>query len=489
MTLPNRDRQGVDASRVSGFRYRTGEILLVALFAACVSFQLFVPPSIGLANNGDFGKMTGRFSLGPGTFDTSDEYKYVTSRWVYNRSFYWLSDNRSSELIPITAAVLTGWWFSNHIFDIRILGAIHASLWIACFAAFLPLLRPLAGWRRPMVSAVAVFIFTDVSYIACCNSFYTDVAAFLFLAWSVVLWLHVVNGQAPSTGLFVTFVGASILCVLSKAQHAALGPFLCVLAVIAAMLFEGRWRKALALLAAGLILAAAAVSFQLMPEQEKRDDAYAGIFMIVLPKSTAVLEDLRELGLGPEYLPFVNHWPIPAVDNTTAGQQLWNDFNQRTSHGKMAWFMLWHPWRAAAIVYRTLHHEAFLRRPHLGNYERQYGFPAGAETNSFGWWSALRSAPFRLAPWHILVWYAAVFGLGIWLAIRKRGSVALRMSLLGVLLAGMGLVELGVSSVADAGEIARHLFLFHVITDFTIVLAIVWAGWASQGKASLRASS
>lgn len=489
MTLPNRDRQGVGASRVSSFRYRTGEILMVALFAACVSFQLFVPPSIGLANNGDFGKMTGRFSMGPGTFDTADEYKYVTSRWVYNRSFYWLSDDRSSELIPITAAVLTGWWFSNQIFDIRILGAIHASLWIACFAAFLPLLRPLAGWRRHMVSAVAVFIFTDVSYIACCNSFYTDVAAFLFLAWSMVLWLHVVNGQTPSIRLFAAFVGASILCLLSKAQHAALGPFLFVLAAMAALLFEGRWRRALALLAGGLILAAAAVSFQLMPEQEKRDDAYAGIFMIVLRNSPNTLDDLRELGLGPEYLPFVNRWPTPAANDTTAHQQWWNNFNQRTSHGKIAWFMLRHPWRAAVIVYRTLHHQAFLRRPHLGNYERQYGFPPGAETNSFGWWSALRSAPFRLAPWHILVWYVAIPGLGVWLAMRQRGSVASRMSLLGVLLAGMGLIELAVSSMADAGEIARHLFLFHVITDFTIVLAIVWAAWASQGKPSFRASS
>jgi hypothetical protein len=111
-------------------RYRTSEILLVALFTACVSFQLFVPPAIGLANNGDFAKMIGRFSLAPGSLDTSEEYKYFTAHWAYNRAFYWLSDDRSSELIPISAAVLTGWWFSVRVFDIRTLGAIHALLWI-----------------------------------------------------------------------------------------------------------------------------------------------------------------------------------------------------------------------------------------------------------------------------------------------------------------------------------------------------------------------
>jgi hypothetical protein len=464
-------------------RLRTGEIALVALFSAIVVFQLFIPPSIGLASNGDFAKMIGRFSLAPSSLDTSQEYKYFTARWVYNQAFQWMSDDRSSELIPISGAVLIGWWFSSQVFDIRILGAIHALLWIACFAAFLPLLRPLRGrWGRA-VGLVTLFIFTDVSYIACCNSFYTDVVAWLFLSWAVVLWLYFIRGQYPSVTLFTLFIGAAMLCVLSKAQHAALGLFLCVPAVIAALSFDGRWRKAGAISLAGLILAAAALSFLLMPKEEKGDDAYAGIFMILLDKSPTPVEDLRDLGLGPEYLPFIGHWPIPSFADP-ANRVWWNDFDRRAGHGQIARFVLLHPWRGAEIVYRALHKHARLRRPNLGNYEQQYGFPPGAQTKSFGWWSAIRSALFRLAPWHILVWYAAVLGACFW---EKR--IAWRLRLLGSLLASMGLVELAVSSLADAGEIPRHLFLFHVITDFTIVLAIVWVAWILQGRASLRANS
>ena len=69
-----------------------GKTLLILAFIGCVAFQLFVPPSIGLANNGDFAKMVGRFSLAPGTLDSSDENKYFTSRWVYNREYRWVSD-------------------------------------------------------------------------------------------------------------------------------------------------------------------------------------------------------------------------------------------------------------------------------------------------------------------------------------------------------------------------------------------------------------
>jgi hypothetical protein len=109
-------------------RDRWIEILLIALFAACVAFQLFVPPSVGMANNGDFARLIGRFSLGPENRDASDEYHYFTKHWIYHRSYQWVSDNFSSELIPIGAALLYGWIFDSYHFNIRILGAIHALL-------------------------------------------------------------------------------------------------------------------------------------------------------------------------------------------------------------------------------------------------------------------------------------------------------------------------------------------------------------------------
>jgi hypothetical protein len=39
--------------------------LLAATFCAVVAFQLFVSLPVGVTNNGDFGRLIGRFSLGP----------------------------------------------------------------------------------------------------------------------------------------------------------------------------------------------------------------------------------------------------------------------------------------------------------------------------------------------------------------------------------------------------------------------------------------
>jgi hypothetical protein len=164
------------------------------------------------------------------------------------------------------------------------------------------------------------------------------------------------------------------------------------------------------------------------------------------------------------------------------------EFVSRTNYGRIAEFYLRHPWRASAIVYRALERRADRRHTGLGNYQRAHGLPAGTQTTSFGWWSAFRSALFRVAPWHVVAWYAALLGLGVWLGIRP-STIPVRLSIFIVLLVLMGLVELAVSSLADAGETERHLFLFHVVTDFTIVLAMILAAWVLQGKPSFRANS
>jgi hypothetical protein len=284
------------------------------------------------------------------------------------------------------------------------------------------------------------------------------------------------------------FMGAAILCVSSKSQHAPLAVFLWGLAVVAALSFIGRRRTTAALAASLLIPAVAAVTFYVMPDSEKGPAQYAVIFISILHSSPAPLDDLRELGLGPEYLRYVDYWPERPSDDPLANPEWRAQFASRTNYARIAEFYLRHPWRASAIVYRALEHRADRRHTGLGNYERANGLPAGTQTSSFGWWSAFRSALFRVAPWHIVAWHVALLGLGVWLAIRP-STIPVRLSIFTVLLPLMGLVELAVSSLADAGETERHLFLFHVITDFTIVLAMIIAAWVLQGKASFRANS
>jgi len=74
----------------------------------------------------------------------------------------------------------------GELFNIRWLGAVHAAIFLAVIFGFLAILRRLTFWKAVLVASAAVWIFTDVLYVAYFNSFYTDTAALLGLLGSTV---------------------------------------------------------------------------------------------------------------------------------------------------------------------------------------------------------------------------------------------------------------------------------------------------------------
>src|ERR1700693_4106807 len=162
------------------------------------------------------------------------------------------------------------------------------------------------------------------------------------------------NSQRPSAGLFVMFVGAAILCFSSKSQHVPLALFLWILAVLAAVSFKGRWQTRGAVAFSLLILLAVTVTFELMTDSGKGPSQYAVIFLSILHKSPAPLEEARELGLGPEYLRYVDYWPQHPSDDPLTNPEWRTLFVSRANYGRIAEFYLRHPWRALEIIYRVL---------------------------------------------------------------------------------------------------------------------------------------
>jgi hypothetical protein len=75
----------------------------------------------------------------------------------------------------------------------------------------------------------------------------------------------------------------------------------------------------------------------------------------------------------------------------------------------------------------------------------------------------------------MVIWYALALVWAPFLAMREKSRF--RRALLWTALAAtaIGAGEFCVASLAEAAETARHLWLFHVFTDVTIFLALVYA--------------
>jgi len=110
-------------------------------------------------------------------------------------------------------------------------------------------------------------------------------------------------------------------------------------------------------------------------------------------------------------------------------------------------------------------------------YKNNRGGQSDVPAKSLLGWTTLRSWLLRTVPWHLPLFYGAAIATGlIFVSIaaqpwqRIGGSLSLALS-------GAGVSEFVVTSLFDALETQRHLFLFHVITEALIVLMFLTLAW------------
>ena len=448
-----------------------GHRILIAGFCLIAVFVMFVPPGIGIANNGDYGKLIGRFSLGPTDPRNPDEGIFYEQRWRFHPTYSWISDNYSTEVLIIGLAVSAAQAFDNKYFDIRWVGVIHAALWIACFALALPLFRRLSGWRRYTLPLFLLLVAGDASYLVQFNSFHTDTAACIFLAWCVMIALRRAAGDWTGWRSLAALLLFSVLFIGAKPQHALLGiPLYCYVIYTAARLPQIS-RKALWIALASVLPLMAIMSVKSVPDGERRLELFNEIFAKFIAKSTTPVDDLRQMGLPADYARFQG-WEAGSPNSPYLDPAVQASLTPEV-HRNAALFCVTHPWRTLKIIYRDLKVPAVQRRPpFLGNYQRESGLPPRTLARSFHWYSTVRSFLFRLAPWHVVLWYAGfVAGVLYWIW-RAPNPSTRQFAIVGLLLAVQGLLALAFAALGESGETDRHLWLFHVITDFTIVMAL-----------------
>jgi hypothetical protein len=457
------------------------ELLCLAVFAAVLAAQLLVPPFIGLANNGDFPKVTGRFSLGP-TSGWWENFYYFTAEYVRDEKYRWESDILSSELILAGAAVKMAGVFSRAgTFDIRYLGLIHSVLLLIAYGCLLIALRPQPPWVRVLVAGIVLFVFSDVAYVSYFNSFYSDTSALLGLLMTVAAAICLISIRESRPLVMAVMTAGALLLATSKAQHGILAPLVAGIIVLACRRHGPRMRRAGAVSAVA-VLAAAALTYAATPNSYRAQALFNLVFHQLPRHSANFSADLEELGVEPGARRFSGmHAYSPG---SPAQDPRWlEDFYRSSGYGRLALFYLRHPRRALTILAADLKEHAFRIRPHnLSNFRRVDGHPPGALTRRFALWSDLRANAFLLWPYHV-VWWLVAAAAGAAVVLRRSISVVNRdLARICLCVVAMSGLEFGLASLADAAETYRHLLLFHGLTDVSICFggAFVAAGLAGR---------
>src|SRR5437879_13510920 len=103
-----------------------GRRVFVGAAAAILCYQLILPPVVGLADNGDFGKIIARFDLYAKVHRT---YQFIDTVYEFHPERHWISGFYSTEtLLILPALALNALLSKDGTCDLRSMSLVHRAL-------------------------------------------------------------------------------------------------------------------------------------------------------------------------------------------------------------------------------------------------------------------------------------------------------------------------------------------------------------------------
>jgi hypothetical protein len=444
---------------------------ILAAAAAILTWQLFVPPIVGLADQGDFARMIGRFGYGPA--DKSEPYyiAFVPRKFVRDPSFRvpGLERPESEDLFVGFAVLLNKVISHDGTLDIEVIGLVHA---LAFLAAFWRLLVVTTGLRwAPVLWVGALLILTDVGYAAYWNSFYAEPSSCTFFLLVLAETIAILRGEGASPWAYARWSLWAALFVGAKFQNFPLAILLAPLALRLGMRSQIRAVKRVCIAGAVSIVVVALVESISFPKTLAPASAYDVFFLAILPESKTPVADLAWFKLDPE---LVSYSGTGAWSPGTGFPELVQRgiLGRELTPASVARFWLLHPtriWRRAKAVLPV----AFSLRPEwCGNFERAAGYYPGARSSAFDLWSQFRERVLaRIGKFLIvLLLLSPAVAIAAWF-IQPGGR--LRIECVGSL-STCCIMAFLIAICGDAWDNVKHLFLFNLLLDATVMCAITF---------------
>ena len=433
--------------------------------AAILFFQLILPPVVGLADNGDFPKVLGRFDLYP---RVERVYEYASTVYDFQPERHWTSQFYSTEIpLAVSAILLNSLFSKDGSFDLRFIGIVHGALFLTALWFFAPLLADARRWVRLVLYALVLLVYCDVMYVSGLNSFYMDESAYLFLLLSAVFYLRVLRWHRRSDAAWLMV--CPLLLTASKAPHAPIGIWIAVLLIIARKSLWPAAKRRFAVAGAVVALVSGLMLWKGSPPEYASYSLFNAVFIQIVPDSKDAGRTLADLGLDDSYRSCIGKGTF-TPDSGMADEAFRKAFEERVSLPKLAVFYATHP----RDMYRALRDSLSVagNQRSMGNFDMSTGFRPGTESRAFASWSNFkRRLFFSHGPRFLFAFLgmAAVLSGLLWLWRRRLPSGTMAG---GLVLIGMALTELAISSLADALDIERHHLIFFALFDM-LVLGVI----------------
>lgn len=475
--IPNTQERVLSSSPADDQRKIKRQLVVVGMAVALfvIVYQVFIPPIVGLADNGDFA-----YARWPFRIDVKDRadphrfFHFIVVDYQFYEEEPRLFRLITTEDLNVGGAVLLWWLVSKEgIFDIRLMGAIHASIVLFALFLVLPLIGRLATWRAWVLAVLSLVIILDVSYVSYYNSFYADAASLVFLLLLVATYLRVSWTVGPvGVPRGVVLLLAMLLFLLSKSQRAPLGfVFLLLLIVERKRLLPRPRGLAIGLTVIGLSTFA---SMAQIPADYRAMAYYNVVFAELLPRSQQPALVLNELGLPAKYAVYSGsnaYSPQSALGQPESRSEL----VALASHQKLLAYYLRHPTILWRLITLGTNQATEFRPWGFGNFAKESNRGLGEQSRSFALWTGMKRLLFYKRPYHYLGAVSFCCLLLVWCATKSGRFLPAVLAL-----SGMTAMEFALGALADVGETTRHLFVFNLLVDLQLLFLVAFVLWKPE---------
>jgi hypothetical protein len=448
-------------------------VFTLALAAALIGWQLFWPPIIGLADQGDFQKLLGPLGYAPVPKGPEHKYSFVTTTFVKDLTYREPRfEQLTSELIIARAVVKLNDLLRRNpgTFDIRLFGLAHALLFLLALARLLYVTRTLAKYR--IIWGLMLVVLTDVGYVAYWNSLYTEPASCIWFLFFLAESISLCQSREMSASAILLWSIFAVLWITAKTQNAPL----CLPLAIYGISIAWQARLLTSRVVGGFGIAAMCLAgvtmYRSVLPAPKVISLYDVIFYGILPESSDPRSDLRALDLNTDYAQYSGTLPWSPRTGVADGA-LVSALLTKVTPLKLFEFYLRRPARLLLHIKPLLPNYLSLRPEFCGNFEPPTGRPPGAKSGAIALWSHFHERVLSRMSSVILAVLPLVVVGGVTSLVRSRSpNKAESWIKLGTCLTACCSMAFIVAAFGDAYDNTKHQFLFNLLLDTCIVFGV-----------------
>lgn len=472
---------GLQRAAILAVRLISPAVLAASGVLIITVLALFVPPFVGMADNGDYY----RILYGNGLYFSQPDYdsQYLGHFVREFGIFQYFNEHQtllysSQSLLIRFALAVNKLIYSSTVFDIRIQGALLTLLYTAAIYLLVEgMTCRMSRLKGYAVAAITVFMLGDTAYTAYFNSFFGESLVLIMMVFLVASWLLFYRKRYNDYVLLGLFAVSALLLITVKQQNAPVGVVLAVAGVSLLFMRKNRLFRYSAGGVLALLFAAGIATYVWIPKDFVNINQYHAMTRGVLQTTDNPEKALESFGMNRQYALLkgtIYYAPYSSVD--VDGSHMGEDFYPKYGFVSIAAYYAAHPSELGSLLNAAARNAFTIRPPAMGSFEKSAGFEFGEQTRFFSAYSLLKQAAAPRTFGFIVIWMLLVTGLyapGFVQAIRARDMRHIqKLALMG---AGMGIGLSGIIvSIIGAGDadLAKHEFLFTLGFDIVSLLAV-----------------